>query len=156
MKFIPSIYLAFSLNKLTFLMAVRKVLISKFDYDNSIDGLIGETYAEINLGMVKSRSRTEGIDGHINGRSIQVKTKGGKKEYKDTEHYIEINPNHTELIDDLLMIFIKDGNLSHVGPISLSSCTPKTQTSGRLRIYLQDMNNQITASKDDGGNTNGR
>ena len=156
MKFIPSIYLAFSLNKLTFLMAVRKVLISKFDYDNSIDGLIGETYAEIKLGMVKARSRTEGIDGHINGRSVQVKTKGGKKEYKDTEHYIEINPNHTELIVDLLMIFIKDGNLSHVGPISLSSCTPKTQTSGRLRIYLQDMNNQITASKDDGGNTNGR
>ena len=156
MKFIPSIYLAFSLNKLTFLMAVRKVLISKFDYDNSIDGLIGETYAEIKLGMVKAKSRTEGIDGHINGRSVQVKTKGGKKEYKDTEHYIEINPNHTELIDDLLMIFIKDSKLSHVGPISLSSCTPKIQTSGRLRIYLQDMNNQITASKDDGGNTNGR
>jgi hypothetical protein len=155
MKFIPIFFLAIGLNKLTFLMSVRKVLVSHFDYDNSIDGLIGETYAEIKLGMVKAKSRTEGIDGHINGRSVQVKTKGGIKEYKDSEHYIEINPSHKELIDDLLMVFIKKGELSHVGPIALSRCTPKIQTSGRLRIYLQDMNNQINASKDDGGNING-
>ena len=155
MKFIPIFFLAIGLNKLTFLMSVRKVLVSHFDYDNSIDGLIGETYAEIKLGMVKAKSRTEGIDGHINGRSVQVKTKGGIKEYKDSEHYIEINPSHTELIDDLLMVFIKNGELSHVGPVALSTCTPKIQTSGRLRIYLQDMNNQTNASKGDGVNING-
>ena len=156
MKFIPTVFLSVALNKLTFLMSVRKVLVSHFDYDNSIDGLIGETYAEIKLGMVKAKSRTEGIDGHINGRSVQVKTKGGIKEYKDSEHYIEINPSHKELIDDLLMVFIKNGELSHVGPIALSRCTPKTQTSGRLRITLQDMKNQINKSQVNEGNENER
>ena len=125
-------------------MNVRKVLVSYFDYDNSIDGLSGETYAEMKLGMIKAKSRTEGIDGHINGRSVQVKTKGGKKDYKDSEHYIEINQKHTGIIDDLLMVFIKDGMLSHVGPIPLSSCSPKIKSSGRLRITLQDMKNQTS------------
>jgi len=148
-------YLVFSLNKLAFLMSVRKIMIRHFDYDNSIDGLIGETYAETKLGMKKAKSRTEGIDGHINERSVQVKTKGGKKEYKDSEHYIEISQSHTEIIDDLLMVFIKDGRLSHVGPVPLNSCKPKIQTSGRLRISLQDMRNQINSSDSHQGTKNG-
>ena len=136
-------FLIFAFTRLNFLMKVRKLLTDAYGSNNSLDGLIGEVYAEHKLGMIRMSHGHEGIDGHINGRSVQVKTKGGKK-YKDNEHYIEINSKHIEIIDDLLMVFIKEGNLSHVGPIPLEVCEKKDQKNGKLRIYLDEMKRRLS------------
>jgi hypothetical protein len=120
-------------------MKVRQYLVETGDYNYSLDGLIGEVYVQKQLGMIPSHVGAPGIDGHINGRSVQVKTKGGLTNYLDSQHYIEINPKHIGLIDDILMVFIRDGNISHVGPVELSQCEQKAQSNGKLRIYLNEM-----------------
>ena len=120
-------------------MKVRQYLVENGDYNYSLDGLIGELYVQKQLGMIPTHVGAPGIDGHINGRSVQVKTKGGPTIYLDSEHYVEINPKHIELIDDILMVFIRDKNISHVGPVELSQCEQRTQANGRLRIYLNEM-----------------
>jgi hypothetical protein len=57
------------------MMEAFKLLRECGDYDTSISGAVGEVYAEDVLGMDKSERGMDGIDGWINGRSVQIKTK---------------------------------------------------------------------------------
>ena len=56
------------------MMEAFKLLRECGNYDTSISGAVGEVYAEDVLGMDKSERGMDGIDGWINGRSVQVKT----------------------------------------------------------------------------------
>jgi hypothetical protein len=121
-------------------LEMREQLQKMGDFENCLDGVIGEMYAIERLGMIKTNARTKGIDGYINNKSVQVKTKGGKKNYRDSQHYIQINSNFEINIELLLMVFIKDNQVTHRGPFERNKCVGRLNKNGTYkRYYLSDM-----------------
>lgn len=128
--------------KLEIVMAMRMLLTKLGDYENVLDGLIGEIYAEHKFNLVKSKAYTKNIDGLINGKRTQIKTKGGKKKYSNSQHYIEINNSARDSIDALLMVVINaKSKIRSFGPFDRAKCDSysKLQTNGRRRYYLNRM-----------------
>jgi len=109
------------LNKL---IEYRKLIRVLGDYDISIEGAIGEAYAEANLKMIKAPAGAKCIDGWIKGRPIQVKTKAAnKKIYKTlSAHYATISKKNVELKKDveLVVVILDEQNKpSHYGPVPI-------------------------------------
>jgi hypothetical protein len=128
------------MEKLKRLIDIRKELKKMGNFENCIDGVIGEMFAIEQMGMIKTGSGTAGIDGFLNNQTIQVKTKGGIKKYKDSEHYIEISKEHEEKIDLLLMIIIDDDKIIKCGPFIRIKCKSKLQSNNKkIRYYLHNM-----------------
>lgn len=127
------------MSKLNRLISMRNELKEMGNFENCLDGVIGEVYAMEKLGMIKTPAHTKGIDGHINNKSVQVKTKGGKA-YRDSEHYIQINCKYEEKIDLLLMVQITSTGISHQGPFQRSICKGRLYNKGKsIRYYLNDL-----------------
>ena len=121
------------------LIEFRNELKKMGNFENCIDGVIGEMFAIEKMGMKKTGAGTAGIDGFLGNKTIQVKAKGGKK-YRDCEHYIEISKEHEEKIDLLLMIIIEDEKIIKCGPFIRNKCTPRYQSNKtKIRYYLNDM-----------------
>jgi hypothetical protein len=126
--------------KLQTIFAIREFLQDLGSYENIIDGLLGEVYAEEKIGMTKASANEKAIDGRIDEKTIQVKTKGGAKIYKDSQHYISLNVKNEELVDLLLMVIIKDKQIHSHGPCERIKIIGRTQKDGKTkRYYLNDM-----------------
>ena len=122
------------------LVQFRKELKKMGNFENCIDGVIGEMFAIEYMGMIKTGAGTAGIDGFLNNQTIQVKAKGGIKNYRDCEHYIEISKEHEEKIDLLLMIIIEDEKIIKCGPFIRNKCKPRYQSNKiKIRYHLNDM-----------------
>jgi hypothetical protein len=91
------------------------------DYDTSIAGAIGEAYAEEALGMEKAEAGTKGIDGIINGRKVQIKSKAPRKVYNSlAQQYAAITHKNHGLADDLVVVLIdQDSEITHLGPVPI-------------------------------------
>jgi hypothetical protein len=128
------------MGKLERLLEIRKELQTMGDFENCLDGVIGEMYAIERLNMIKTDPHTKGIDGYINNKSVQVKTKGGKKIYSDSQHYIQIKSDYEINIDLLLMVFITNKQVTHRGPFERNKCIGRQYKNGTYkRYYLSDM-----------------
>jgi hypothetical protein len=122
------------------LLKMREELQKMGDFENCLDGVIGEMYAIEKLNMIKTDAHTKGIDGYINNKSVQVKTKGGKKIYRDSQHYIQIKSDYEINIDLLLMVFITNKQVTHRGPFERNKCIGREYKNGIYkRYYLSDM-----------------
>ena len=138
-------YESFIMGSLERLLEIRKELQTMGDFENCIDGVIGEMYVIERLNLKKSNSFTKGIDGFINGKSVQIKTKGGKKKYRDSGHYIQLKIEHEKDIDLLIMVLISESEITHRGPFEREKCNGRPQKNGiHKRYYLNDlMNTQV-------------
>ena len=126
--------------KLQTVFAIREFLQELGSYENSIDGLLGEVYAEEKIGMIKANANEKSIDGKIGEKTIQVKTKGGAKNYRDSQHYISLNVKNEEMVDLLLMVIIKDKQIHSHGPCERIKITGRTQKDEKTkRYYLNDI-----------------
>lgn len=121
------------MSRLKKILEIRQALKELGEYDTSIAGAIGEIYAEEVLGMIKAPVGTKGIDGYINGRSVQVKTKDGKAR-SNTQVYAGIKLNK-HLADDLVMVMIEGVEISHVGPVPITEL-PYYENKTERRYYL--------------------
>ena len=122
------------MSRLKKILELRKQLRELGNYDTSIAGAVGEVYAEEVLGMVKAPKGTKGIDGYINGRAVQVKTKEGKLR-KDSAIYASIRHGLENDIDDLVVIILNGDEVSHIDPVPLSE-TPYSDHNQALTYYL--------------------
>ena len=135
-----NIYWKFQMGNLDRLLKMREELQKMGDFENCLDGVIGEMYAIEKLNMIKTDAHTKGIDGYINNKSVQVKTKGGKKIYRDSQHYIQIKSDYEINIDLLLMVFITNKQVTHRGPFERNKCIGREYKNGIYkRYYLSDM-----------------
>ena len=126
--------------KLQTVFAIREFLQELGSYENSIDGLLGEIYAEEKMNMTKAQANQKAIDGKIDGKTVQVKTKGGKKKYKDSEHYISLSVKNELLVDLLLMVIIKDKEIHSHGPCERNKLIGREHNKGKSkRYYLSDI-----------------
>lgn len=132
------------MSRLKKIMELRKQLRELGDYDTSISGAVGEIYAEEVLGMIKAEKGAKGIDGHINGRSVQVKTKDGK-ERKDSAVYASVRHGLEKDIDDLVVVIIQGDEISHVGPVALAEIAHSDHKQGR-RYYLNKIKAHLNQS----------
>ncbi len=130
------------MSRLKKIMELRRQLRELGDYDTSIAGAIGEIYAEEVLGMVKADKGTKGIDGHINGRAVQVKTKDGKPR-PNTQVYAGIKLNK-HLAQDLVMIMIEGDEISHVGPAPIDEL-PFYENKTERRYYLSKLKEYLSS-----------
>jgi hypothetical protein len=122
------------MSRLKKILELRKQLRELGNYDTSIAGAVGEVYAEEVLGMVKAPKGTKGIDGYINGRAVQVKTKEGKLR-KDSATYASIRHGLENDIDDLVVIILNGDEVSHIDPVPLSEIPYSDHKQGR-RYFL--------------------
>jgi hypothetical protein len=111
------------MSKLDDFLEAYRLLGKHGDYDTSIAGAIGEAYAEEVLGMEKAAAGTKGIDGIINGRKVQVKSKAPRKVYdRLSQQYAAISRKNRGLSEDLLVVLIdKVGGITHLGPVSIDA-----------------------------------
>lgn len=132
------------MSRLKKVMELRKQLKELGNYDTSISGAVGEIYAEEVLGMVKAPKGSKGIDGHINGRAVQVKTKDGK-ERSDSAVYASVRQGLEKEIEDLVVVMIQGDEITHVGPVPLSEI-PYTEHKQGRRYYLNKIKAYLKVS----------
>lgn len=128
------------MSRLKKILELRRQLRELGNYDTSIAGAIGEIYAEEVLGMIKAAKGTKGIDGHINGRSVQIKTKDGKAR-SNTQVYAGIKLNK-HLAEDLVMVMIEGDEISHVGPVPINEL-PFYENKTERRYYLSKVKEYV-------------
>lgn len=129
------------MSRLKKILELRRQLRELGSYDTSISGAVGEIYAEEVLGMVKAPKGAKGIDGHINGRAVQVKTKDGK-ERSDSAVYASVRHGLEKEVEDLVVVMIQGDEVTHFGPVPLAQIPYADHKQGR-RYYL----NKIKAYK---------
>jgi hypothetical protein len=110
------------MSKLDDFLEAYRLLGKHGDYDTSIAGALGEAYAEEVLGMEKAEAGTKGIDGIINGRKVQVKSKAPRKVYNSLkQQYAAITHKNHGLADDLVVVLIdQDSEITHLGPVPIN------------------------------------
>lgn len=110
------------------------------NYDISIAGAIAEAYAEEMLGMEKAPAGEKGIDGWINGRSVQVKGKAPRTDYALSNMYAGINEKNYGVADDLFVLLIRpDMSLQAFGPVAINQLSGRPHSQGHTRYYLHDI-----------------
>jgi hypothetical protein len=109
------------MSKLDDFLEAYRLLGKHGDYDTSIAGAIGEAYAEEVLGMEKAEAGAKGIDGIINGRKVQVKSKAPRKVYNSlAQQYAAITHKNHGIADDLVVVLIdQDSEITHLGPVPI-------------------------------------
>lgn len=133
------------MSRLKKILELRKQLRELGNYDTSIAGAVGEVYAEEVLGMVKAPKGTKGIDGYINGRAVQVKTKEGKLR-KDSAIYASIRHGLENDIDDLVVIILNGDEVSHIDPVPLSEIPYSDHKQGR-RYFLHKIKGYLESKE---------
>jgi len=114
------------------------------NYDTSIVGAVGEVYAEDVLGMEKGKRGNDSIDGWINGRSIQVKTKEINDDwltYRLSQRYVQLKDGKQNSVDDLIVVMVHLDNVwvHYYGPINTLEYK---KSNGIVRYYLHKMNGE--------------
>jgi len=128
------------MSNVSLLLKMRAELKAMGDFENCLDGLIGEMYAIENYGMTKTSANTLHIDGYIDGKSVQVKTKGGDKKYIDSQHYIEIKKSSENKIDLFVLVIIKNNRIDFADTFERRKCSPRLNKRGdKVRYYLNDL-----------------
>lgn len=105
------------------------------DYDCQFVGAIGEIFAEERLGMIKAPRHETKIDGHINGRSVQVKTRNLPGSV--SAHYVAIANGKWDGVDDLVAVVLNPDESFTVYQGSVSEL-PFTQNKRERRYYLKN------------------
>jgi hypothetical protein len=121
------------------------------NYDSAITGAIGEVYAEEMLGMTKGERGLAGVDGWINDRAVQVKTKEINKNWTSkalSQRYVPISQGREVDVDDLIVILAHPEAIwvHYYGPIA--ALKPRKTNQGKLRYFLHEMNGEGLASYD--------
>ena len=88
---------------------------------------------------------TKGIDGYINGRAVQVKTKEGKLR-KDSAIYASIRHGLENDIDDLVVIILNGDEVSHIDPVPLSEIPYSDHKQGR-RYFLHKIKGYLESKE---------
>ena len=114
------------------------------NYDTSIVGAVGEVYAEEVLGMDKSDRGYGSIDGWINGRSVQVKTKEIRDDWcakSLSSRFIQIREGKQVAVDDLVVIMVHPDRVwtHYYGAISALEAK---HSNGVVRYHLHRMNGE--------------
>lgn len=133
------------MSRLKKILEIRKQLRELGDYDTSIAGAVGEVYAEEVLGMVKAPRGEKAIDGYINGRSVQIKTKDGMPR-TDSAMYAGVRLGREAFIEDLLVVMIDGDSVTHLGPVPLKDL-PYTENKTERRHYINKIK-QYLATKE--------
>ena len=126
------------------MMEAFKLLRECGDYDTSISGAVGEVYAEDVLGMDKSERGMDGIDGWINGRSVQIKTKEIRDNWVEkplSSRFVQIREGKQNNVDDLIVIMVHPTSVwtHYYGAISALESLP---SKGVVRYHLHRMNGE--------------
>lgn len=124
-------------NRLDKALQIRAMINDLGDYDCSFVGAIGEIYAEEKLGMIKAERHTSNIDGHINGRAVQVKSRNLPG--RAAAHYVAIRNGKWEGVDDLVVVILDGDDLFHYQePLE---GLKYYQTKVERRYYFKDFKN---------------
>ena len=126
------------------MMEAFKLLRECGNYDTSISGAVGEVYAEDVLGMDKSERGMDGIDGWINGRSVQVKTKEIRDNWCEkplSSRFVQIREGKQNNVDDLIVIMVHPTSVwtHYYGALSALEARP---SKGVVRYHLHRMNGE--------------
>jgi len=116
-------------------LEVRTMIKDLGDYDCSFVGAIGEIFAEERLGMVKAPRHETKIDGHINGRSVQVKSRNLPT--SPAAHYVAIANGKWDGVDDLVVVVINPDNGFTVYQGAIADL-PFTQNKRERRYYWKN------------------
>lgn len=111
------------------------------NYDTSISGALGEVYAEEILGMDKGKRGLENVDGWINGRSVQVKTKEIRDDWYEkhlSSRFVQLREGKQFKVDDLIVVMVHPWQIwtHYHGPISELQMRP---ANGVVRYHLHQM-----------------
>ncbi len=110
------------------------------NYDISIAGAVAEAYAEETLGMVKAEAGLKGIDGWINGRSVQVKGKAPRIDRHLSQLYVSIGKASDGLAQHLFVLLIRpDMSFQPFGPVRIDRLPGRPHSHGHTRYYLHDI-----------------
>ena len=128
--------------RLSKMLNAMKLLRECGDYDTAIAGAVGEVYAEDMLGMKKADRGENGIDGWINGKAVQVKTKEIDETWLTksiSTRYVGIRQGKEIGVEDLVVIMVHEKHcwVHYFGP--LANIEGKLRNNNIIRYGLHKM-----------------
>ena len=131
-------------SRLKKMMQAFKILRDCGNYDTTISGAIGEVYAEEMLGMDKGKRGRDSVDGWINGRSVQIKTKEIKDDWCKkplSARFVQLRDGKQHNVDDLVVVMVHPERVwtHYFGPIGFLQARP---SNGVVRYHLHQMDGQ--------------
>lgn len=121
-----------------------KLLKSCGNYDTTIVGAIGEVYAEEILGMEKGARGFPAIDGWINGRAVQIKTKEIDESWLTkplSQRYVQVSKGKEVSVDDLIVIMVHPERVWVHFYGAIKNLVPRV-SKDKLRFHLHEMNGE--------------
>lgn len=126
------------------MLQAMKLLRECGNYDTSISGAVGEVYAEDVLGMDKGKRGNESVDGWINGRSVQVKTKEIRDDWLSktlSQRFVQLREGKQDNVDDLIVVMV------HIDRVWVHYYGPIRTLEGKkandvVRYHLNHMNGE--------------